>query len=78
LQRFQCTLAPESLRKEILDYLQDLGDYEGFSEWAEGEWNAAEMQIINFFEFKTDWYVDNLSSMNLNDQTLSECVKALG
>jgi hypothetical protein len=32
-QWFQCTLVPESLRKEILDYLQDRGDYEGFSEW---------------------------------------------
>jgi hypothetical protein len=51
-QEFQCTPASESLRKEILDRLQDRGDYEGFSEWAEGERNAAEMQVIDFFEFK--------------------------
>jgi hypothetical protein len=50
-QRFQSSPVPESLRKEILDYLQDRGDYECFSEWAEGERNAAESQVINFFEF---------------------------
>ncbi|KAG1726294.1 ribonuclease H-like domain-containing protein [Suillus lakei] len=43
-QRFQSSPVPESLRKEILDYLQDRGDYECFSEWAEGERNAAETQ----------------------------------
>lgn len=50
-QQFQLTPAPESLHKEILDYLQDQGDYEGFSEWAKGERNAAETQVINFFKF---------------------------
>jgi len=45
-QRFQSTPVPESLRKEILDYLQDRGNYEGFSEWVEGERNAAEAQVI--------------------------------
>jgi len=45
-QRFQSTPVPESLCKEILDYLQDRGNYEGFSEWVEGEWNAAEAQVI--------------------------------
>jgi len=38
---FQSTPAPESLSQDILDYLQDQGDYEAFSEWAEGEWSAA-------------------------------------
>ena len=32
----------ESLRQEIVDYLQDQGNHAGFSEWAEGERNAAE------------------------------------
>ena len=32
----------ESLRQEIVDYLQDQGDHAGFSEWAEGGRNAAE------------------------------------
>ncbi|KAG1720850.1 ribonuclease H-like domain-containing protein [Suillus lakei] len=43
-QWFQSSPVPESLRKEILDYLQDRGDYKCFSEWAEGEQNAAETQ----------------------------------
>jgi hypothetical protein len=38
--------ARESLRQEIVDYLQDRGDYAGFSEWAEGERNDTEQQDI--------------------------------
>ncbi|KAG1741755.1 uncharacterized protein EDB91DRAFT_1081567 [Suillus paluster] len=44
LQQFYSSPPPESLRQEILDYLQDCGNYEGFSKWAVGEQNAAEAQ----------------------------------
>lgn len=46
-QQFYSSPPPESLCQEILDYLQDHGNYEGFSEWAIGEQNAAEAQVFD-------------------------------
>ncbi|KAG0699264.1 hypothetical protein DFH29DRAFT_1002138 [Suillus ampliporus] len=82
-QQFYSSPPPESLRQEILDYLQDCGNYEGFSEWAVGEQNAAEAQNKDISTSPTDKIVSEIMPDTsefdsiVNENSLNSIAEAL-